>query len=132
MQRRSERKGKVQRKSEKIRTDDVGMLPPRQVTCRVQHEWPSDKIITGKPVPRGVTTELVDPDTDLWEMVDLCLRCGLKRRMWCPGRVPDGRWRGYKQPRDWVTLTVPFYRSDARRENFGRMADMLFPDGGEL
>jgi len=119
-------------KSERVRTDDVGMVPGRQLTCRAQHDWPSDKIIDGRALPRGVSTELVDADTDLWELVDVCPRCGEIRRMWCPNRVPDGKWRGYKQPRDWVTLTVQFTRGDARLENFARSAHLLFSQDGEL
>jgi hypothetical protein len=116
---------------QKLESDDPAAIPGAQLTCRVLHDWPYDKMQETKKLLPGVWTELVDAATNLWRLFDRCARCGSVRWRDLPGKRWDrnGRWQ-YKRPREirWVTMLVQFTKGDAREEVFNRNASKLFPE----
>lgn len=100
-------------------------IPPRQVTCRVHHAWPSEDLVDGKKPPPGLWYELADKDTDMWHLNDQCPRCGSIRYQEMPGRVyMNNPWRRKYGP-EWVKFGGRFTPRDALRENMTRNSAKL-------
>ena len=81
-------------------------LPARQAVCRaVGHQWCLNDIIFGRGLPRGMQAiPLADGSRRL---KDTCKRCGKVRSITTfPGGIFDeDAPYGYKDPKDWVTLS---------------------------
>lgn len=106
-------------------------IPDDQLACRAgRHMWPSDSLQAGKPLPRGLTAVASAETRGVYQLRDVCQRCGKTRVM---DTLPKGVYDvnaqySYRDPKNWVKLdqSLEVYKRDLRAENFRRSAGELF------
>jgi hypothetical protein len=103
-------------------------IPDEQVVCRAgRHDFPWDRAVIGKPLPRGVSAR--PSNNGCFQILDLCSRCGtLRIGLTLPGGEVDADFAwSYRYPEDWVTVPhhLPHGRGVLRREKFRRTAPQI-------
>jgi hypothetical protein len=111
----------------------VDRMSPGQALCRARsrHDWPTDRIIPGQPLPGRVVTDR-NPDRT-YEVTEYCLDCG-KESHWTS--LAGGRWnanrvRRYGKDKDEVVIPreVEASSRDIRAIRMQAAQDTLFPRG---
>lgn len=107
----------------------LNQIPDHQLACRIRHQWPSEMLEFGKPLPEGLEATRTEKQ-GVWLLEDICGRCGKTRwKLTKPRRVWDTSegWH-YIDPPDWVKLDADIPRGSRTMmgENIRRNAKQLF------
>jgi hypothetical protein len=108
----------------------VSEIPNDQLACRAgRHLWPFDQLQAGKAIPRGLTVEPLPEARGVYEVRDVCPRCGKTRWMLTlpdSSIDPGANW-SYVDPKDWVTLDrdLEVTKRDLRTANFALNSERL-------
>lgn len=112
----------------------VARMELGEVICRGRHRhnWPSDTLRPGQPLPTGIDT--IRQHDGSFQVTEWCVDCG-KECTWTT--LPKGVFdvnviRRYKNPERWVTIPreVEYTPRDLRAAHIAMVRDTLFGRGG--